>query len=127
MAEACVKQYPVAVRALCEFTAKAGDLDRRFTPSPTPQEGIAGHAAVTLRRPPPYEVEIGLCGTCRHLLVRGRADGYDPVRNQLDEIKTFRGELAAMPGNQRHLHWAQAKIYAWLLCRSARFPRFASH
>jgi DNA excision repair protein ERCC-2 len=28
-------RYTVAVRALCEFTAKAGDLDLRFTPSPT--------------------------------------------------------------------------------------------
>ena len=26
--------YRVAVRALCEFTAKEGDLDLRFTPSP---------------------------------------------------------------------------------------------
>lgn len=26
--------YTVAVRALCEFTAKVGDLDLRFTPSP---------------------------------------------------------------------------------------------
>ena len=26
--------YSVAVRALCEFTAKVGDLDLRFTPSP---------------------------------------------------------------------------------------------
>ena len=28
-------RYVVAVRALCEFTAKEGDLDLRFTPSPT--------------------------------------------------------------------------------------------
>ena len=42
--------YTVAVRALCEFTAKVGDLDLRFTPSPTAQEGIAGHAVVTSRR-----------------------------------------------------------------------------
>ena len=27
--------YSIAVRALCEFTAKVGDLDLRFTPSPT--------------------------------------------------------------------------------------------
>ena len=27
--------YSVAVRALCEFTARAGDLDSRFTPAPT--------------------------------------------------------------------------------------------
>ncbi|HEV7804156.1 MAG TPA: helicase C-terminal domain-containing protein [Burkholderiales bacterium] len=117
MTEERASKYTVAVRALCEFTAKQGDLDRRFTPSPSAQEGIAGHAAVTLRRPPPYEVEISLSGEYKHLLIRGRADGYDPVHNQLDEIKTFRGELGAMPGNHRHLHWAQAKIYAWLLCQ----------
>ena len=38
--------YQVAVRALCEFTAKVGDLDLRFTPSPTAQEGMTGHAIV---------------------------------------------------------------------------------
>ena len=38
--------YTVAVRALCEFTAKAGDLDLRFTPSPTAQEGIAGSGGI---------------------------------------------------------------------------------
>jgi DNA excision repair protein ERCC-2 len=29
----------VAVRELCEFTAKQGDLDLRFTPAPTALEG----------------------------------------------------------------------------------------
>ncbi|WP_147466711.1 hypothetical protein, partial [Pseudomonas syringae] len=43
-------RYAVAVRALCEFTAKVGDLDLRFTPSPTAQEGIAGHRTVASRR-----------------------------------------------------------------------------
>ena len=33
-------QYTVAVRELCEFTAKHGDLDLRFTPAPTAQEGM---------------------------------------------------------------------------------------
>jgi len=36
-------KYVVAVRALCEFTAKQGDLDMRFTPSPSAEEGVAGH------------------------------------------------------------------------------------
>ena len=35
--------YTVAVRTLCEFTAKQGDLDLRFTPLATAQEGVAGH------------------------------------------------------------------------------------
>lgn len=107
----------MAVRALCEFTAKQGDLDLRFTPSPTAQEGIAGHTLVTGRRNAGYESEIRLAGNWRQLHVRGRADGYDPAANQLEEIKTFRGDLARMPDNHRHLHWAQLRIYGWLLCQ----------
>jgi hypothetical protein len=42
----------VSVRALCAFGAKAGDLDLRFTPSPSAQEGIAGHQLVQPRGPP---------------------------------------------------------------------------
>lgn len=108
--------YTVAVRALCEFTAKAGDLDLRFTPTPTAQEGIAGHALVASRRGDSYEKEVSLSGTFGPLHVRGRADGYDPQQNQLEEIKTFRGDLARMPDNHRQLHWAQLKIYGHLLC-----------
>ena len=109
-------KYTVAVRTLCEFTAKHGDLDLRFTPSPSGREGVAGHGVVASRRAPPYETEVSLTGEYKDLVIRGRADGYDPVRNQLEEVKTFRGDLAAIPENHRHLHWAQAKIYGWLLC-----------
>ncbi len=109
--------YSVAVRALCEFTAKQGDLDLRFTPSPTAQEGIAGHAQVTARRADSYQRELSLEGRFGSLHVRGRADGYDPQQHQLEEIKTFRGDLAAMPDNHRQLHWAQVKVYGHLQCQ----------
>ncbi|HDP4147697.1 TPA: ATP-dependent DNA helicase, partial [Pseudomonas aeruginosa] len=108
--------YQVAVRALCEFSAKRGDLDLRFTPSPSALEGIAGHTLVTSRRPAHYQREVALDGRYRHLQVRGRADGYDPQANCLEEIKTHRGDLALQPANHRHLHWAQARVYGWLLC-----------
>ncbi len=109
--------YTVAVRALCEFVAKEGDLDLRFTPSPSAQQGVAGHAEVASRRPEHYQREVSLAGSHRHLRVRGRADGYDPQRNRLEEIKTHRGALDRQPANHRQLHWAQAKVYAWLLCQ----------
>ena len=83
--------YVVAVRALCEFTARQGDLDLRFTPSPTALDGIAGHATVAARRPKHYESEVTLHGEYKNLQLRGRADGYDPKRNRVEEIKTFRG------------------------------------
>ena len=114
----CQTTYTVTVRALCEFTAKHGDLDLRFTPSPSAQEGIAGHGIVASRRGPDYEAEVTLEGAFEELRVRGRADGYDPVKKLLEEVKTFRGDLRAMASNKRALHWAQAKIYGHLLCQS---------
>lgn len=114
--------YSIAVRALCEFTAKVGDLDLRFTPSPTALEGIVGHRTVASRRSQGYQTEVALEGQFRQLRVRGRADGYDPGQNQLEEVKTYRGDLSAMPANHRQLHWAQAKIYGWLMCQQLQLP-----
>ena len=115
--------YRVAVRALCEFTAKVGDLDLRFTPSPTALEGIVGHRTVASRRSDEYQSEVALEGQYLSLTVRGRADGYDPVQNCLEEVKTYRGDLGKQPANHRQLHWAQAKVYGWLMCEKLQLPR----
>jgi Rad3-related DNA helicase len=114
--------YSIAVRALCEFTAKTGDLDLRFTPSPTALEGIVGHRTVASRRSEGYQSEVALEGLYRTLTVKGRADGYDPAQNCLEEVKTYRGDLSKQPANHRQLHWAQAKIYGWLMCRKLDLP-----
>ncbi len=114
--------YAIAVRALCEFTAKSGDLDLRFTPSPSAQEGITGHGIVTARRSANYQTEVALSGEFQELSVRGRADGFDSTANQLEEIKTYRGRLAAIPPHHGLLHWAQAKMYGYLLCTRLGLP-----
>lgn len=103
---------------MCEFTAKAGDLDLRFAPAATALEGQAGHVTVASRRGRDYEAELSLTAEHGALRVRGRADGYDPARNRLEEVKTYRGDLATMPENRRALHWAQAKVYGAMLCRA---------
>lgn len=114
--------YTVSVRALCEFTAKVGDLDLRFTPSPTAEEGIAGHREVQSHRPETYRREVPVRGEYANLVVRGRADGFDAAQAVVEEIKTCLGDMAKIPGNHRALHWAQAKVYGALLCREFDLP-----
>lgn len=65
---------------------------------------------------------MAVSGVYHELTVRGRADGYDAALNQLEEIKTYRGDLEAMPDNHRQLHWAQAKVYGWLICQQLQLP-----
>lgn len=117
----------VAVRALCEFTARMGDLDLRFTPAPSALEGMEGHAAVRQRRQAQpdsrYEAEVVLSGQFEDLQVRGRADGFDAAAHQLEEIKTYRGPLDAVRPHHRALHWAQAKVYGHLLCQARGLAR----
>lgn len=112
----------VSVRTLCAFGAKAGDLDIRFVPAPTAQEGIAGHSLVQSRRGPDYRSEVALSCSCAGLRVRGRADGYDTQRGRVEEIKTFRGDIDAVRANHRALHWAQARSYGWMLCERDALP-----
>ena len=106
----------VAVRELCDFSARAGDLDLRFGMFPNAREGVAGHLVVVSRRGADYKSEVTLKTAFGDLLVSGRADGYDATRHRLEEIKTFRGDLERQPANQRHLHWAQLKVYGSILC-----------
>ena len=117
--------YTVAVRELCEFTAKRGDLDRRFTPAATALEGLAGQSTVAQRRGQDYETEVALESTVGALRVRGRADGYDPRRRCLEEIKTIRGHPDDIPQNRRQLHWAQLQTYGALFCRNRGVPEIA--
>ena len=122
-AEAAVV-YTVAVRELCEFTVKQGDLDLRFTPAPSAQEGMAGHTLVARRRGPGYQAELPLSGLYQGLLrVRGRADGFDAEQGRLDEVKTHKGSLERQNPAQRQLHWAQALVYGGLLCQQHGLDR----
>ena len=112
--------FSIAVRELCEFTAKKGDLDLRFTPSPSAEQGRQGHHLIGSRRGAGYETELSLEGVFQQgnfeLRVRGRADGYNGAAHLLEEFKTCIGDPQKIKANHVALHWAQLKIYGWLKC-----------
>ncbi|HLV78087.1 MAG TPA: ATP-dependent DNA helicase [Marinobacter sp.] len=107
----------IAVRTLCEFAARVGDLDFRYTPAPTAAEGTAGHQLVQSRRGPDFDSEYLLTGECMGLKLTGRADGFSRAKKRLEEIKTHRGDLSRVRPPQRALHRAQLRAYGALLCR----------
>ncbi|MEO8124007.1 MAG: hypothetical protein ABI633_08155 [Burkholderiales bacterium] len=108
---------------LCAFAAREGDVDPKFTPAPTGEEGIAGHRVVASRRGSSHRADVTVTGEFIELVVRGRADGYYASRQVLEDVKTFKGHLIKMPANHRALHWAQAKVHGWLVYQAAELPR----
>lgn len=113
----------VAVRTLCEFAARSGDLDFRYTPAPAAEEGIRGHQAVVANRPSDYKSEYLLTGECLGIRLSGRADGYHPRHQRLEEIKTHRGDVSRIRDHQRAMHRAQLRAYGALLCRQEKLDK----
>jgi DNA excision repair protein ERCC-2 len=104
---------------LCEFAAKAGDLDLRFTPAPTAQQGREGHVLVASRRGPGHEAEVSLSvAATRACRCAAAPTATTPSATQLEEVKTFRGRVEAIAWNHQALHWAQLKVYGWLMCEA---------
>ncbi len=117
-----------SVRQLCEFAARIGSLDHRYSPSPSAREGILGHQWLQSQYPD-HEAEHPIEGVYESvssspptpLTLKGRADLYRAPQEgqlaQLIEIKTFRGSPDRINPGQQHQHWAQLKVYGALICK----------
>jgi DNA excision repair protein ERCC-2 len=110
--------WTVSVRELCEFTARRGSLDQRFTPSATATEGLLGQQWVALRRGEDHETEISLQEQVGNVVVRGRADGYSPGTRCLEEVKTSRVAPEGLAEHKQALHWAQLRTYGALFVKA---------
>ena len=112
-------ELDITVRDLVAFCHRAGDIDHRFTPSPTGVQGVAGHQQVYRRRGESYcsEYPVSYCHSQGglQLNLRGRADGYDPDAGLVEEIKTCRIRPALIPDTVSRMHLAQARLYAALI------------
>lgn len=121
-----VTALTVAVTDLARFCHRRGDIDHRFAPSPTGEQGVAGHQRVYSRRPASYRSEYALeyCldAADLQLTLRGRADGYDALQGFVEEIKTCRVAPATIPQAVTQLHMAQGRLYGAIICAQSDLP-----
>src|SRR5947209_12230027 len=109
----------VSVREMVEFVLRTGNLggERDFFSPSRALEGTRGHQKIQKRRPPGYQAEVRVKHQLHQpefvLTIRGRIDGVLQTSDSLliEEIKTVLGEWSKTADP---LHWAQAKIYAWI-------------
>lgn len=112
-------ELSIAIAELARFCHRRGDIDHRFSPSPTGAQGVAGHQRVYSRRPASYRSEFAV--QYQHhepglqLTLRGRADGYDPGQGLVEEIKTCRTAPNAIPEPVAQSHLAQGRLYAAII------------
>ena len=47
-------EFSLSVRTLVAFCHRSGDIDHRYTPSPSAEQGMEGHQRIYRRRPESY-------------------------------------------------------------------------
>ncbi|QZY53922.1 ATP-dependent DNA helicase [Crassaminicella profunda] len=114
------KEIKISVRNLVEFILRSGDLDASFRSMSRAVEGTRAHQKVQNAQDTNYEAEVTLKHKLEHegftFLIEGRADGIitEPCSICIDEIKSTTKPLESIDENYNEIHWAQAKVYAYI-------------
>ena len=112
----------INVRAVAEFYCEGGDLSRESDLYARMQEGSRAHRALQSLYPDDYRAEVPVSRTVECLGIEfalyGRVDGLwrrgdEPV---IEEIKSTLREVTSLTGGEYPAHWAQAQLYAAILC-----------
>lgn len=121
----------LSVRSLVEYVCSSGSIDAGFRSASTPLDGTKAHQKIQKRYGESDQKEAYLRSEipCRDLLfvVEGRCDGLlvdDSGGITIDEIKSTEREIGSMTeADVPHVHWAQARMYAYMYTRENRVDR----
>ncbi|NLY45454.1 MAG: ATP-dependent DNA helicase [Tissierella sp.] len=114
------KTIRISVRNLIEFVLRSGDIDNSFMSTSRALEGTLAHQKVQKSYGNEYSPEVTLKHSFSYndysLEVEGRADGIFKLPEEIiiDEIKSTTKDLESIEEDFNHLHWAQAKCYAYI-------------
>ncbi|PAD77303.1 ATP-dependent DNA helicase [Paenibacillus campinasensis] len=114
---------PISVRPLVEYVFRSGSISSGFRSASTLVEGTRAHQTVQkeygehdrkevqLETAIPYEDMV--------FQIEGRCDGllFQGERIWIDEIKSTSGRLEDIEEDSYPVHWAQAKMYAYMYAK----------
>lgn len=118
------KIHSVSVRTIAEFAFEKGDLIPAANAAARMQEGTRGHKILQEMLPynwqaeMPVSREVNINGVL--MKIHGRADAAYMASDKVcvQEIKTTSKNPSLILKYDYPAHWAQAEIYAWMLCRN---------
>ena len=116
------KVHTVNVRTIAEYACEGGSLGWSAHMAQRMREGREGHQAIQQTLPAGWQSEaaVSLDAALEGVILRvqGRADAVRIDENVIDlmEIKTTRCNPYEVCQDDYPVHWAQAQIYAYILC-----------
>lgn len=117
------KNIKISVRNLIEFVMRSGDIDNSFKSTSRALEGTRAHQKVQKTYGDNYRAEVSLKYIFEYeeykFEIEGRADGIYRFEEEamIDEIKSTTRDLDTIEADFNPIHWAQAKVYAYIYSR----------
>ncbi|MCM3728202.1 ATP-dependent DNA helicase [Neobacillus cucumis] len=111
----------ISVRTLVEHVFKSGSIDARFRSTTAMIDGTRIHQKIQKTYQEGDQKEVTLSTGIRYegltFLIEGRCDGllFHDDKVIIDEIKSFSQPLDQLEPEGYPVHWAQAKMYAYIV------------
>lgn len=121
-----MRSLSLSVRLLIEYTMRSGSIDSSFKGKSIMNDGTKIHQKFQNAQDDNYFKEVSLSGDITHgnflFELDGRADGIiiDDDCITIDEIKSTALSENELKEDKNQNHWAQGKIYAYLLYSDER-------
>ncbi|WP_409301083.1 ATP-dependent DNA helicase [Peribacillus sp. SCS-155] len=116
-------EFKVSARALVEYVLRSGSIYTGFQTMTQMSEGTRIHKEVQGQYAEADQKEVYLKTRINahdiEFLIEGRCDGllYGNDRVTIDEIKSTSGEFDDLMEDTHPVHWAQAKVYAYIYAK----------
>ncbi|MDN3016291.1 ATP-dependent DNA helicase [Paenibacillus sp. BSR1-1] len=117
------KDVQISVRTLVEYVYRSGSIDSRFRSQATLLDGTRIHQKIQKNYQEGDQKEVYLRIEIPFedisFIIDGRCDGllFKEGEVTIDEIKSFSQPLHLLEGEGYPVHWAQAKMYAFIYSR----------